>query len=72
VKSLIITGIAADICVLFTATGAYMRDFSQYVPPDCVASKTAKDNRHALERMAKVLKADTRESTELALSSIAQ
>ena len=33
-KKLIITGFAADICVLFTANDAYMRDFEVIVPAD--------------------------------------
>jgi hypothetical protein len=68
----ILTGIAGDICVLFTANDAYMRDFSLVVPCDCVASNTAEQNRNALEVMAKVLKADTRPSTELDLTALGE
>jgi nicotinamidase-related amidase len=64
-KTLILTGVAGNICVLFTANDAYMRDFNLYVPADCVASNQTADNEHALELMSKVLKADTRLSTEL-------
>ncbi|HYY56119.1 MAG TPA: isochorismatase family cysteine hydrolase [Pyrinomonadaceae bacterium] len=64
-KTLILTGLAGNICVLFTANDAYMRDFHLVVPSDCVASNTVEDNRHALELMKTVLKADTRPSTEL-------
>src|SRR5436190_3761111 len=35
-KRLIITGMATNICVLFTANDAYMRDFRLWVPGDCV------------------------------------
>jgi nicotinamidase-related amidase len=38
VDTLILTGIAANICVLFTANDAYMRDYQLFVPADCVAS----------------------------------
>lgn len=72
VKTVILTGIAGDICVLFTANDAYMRDFSLVVPCDCVASNTAELNRNALEVMAKVLKADTRPSAELDLSTLGE
>jgi nicotinamidase-related amidase len=68
-RTLIITGIAANICVLFTANDAYMRDFKLIVPGDCVASNTEDDNRHALEEMAKVLKADIRPSSEIDLEA---
>src|ERR1700712_5191715 len=38
VRTLIITGICGDICVLFTANDAYMRDLKIIVPDDCFAS----------------------------------
>ena len=65
VKTLILTGMAGDICVLFTANDAYMRDFNLVVPEDCVASNDPDENRHALDMMSRLLKADTRPSTEL-------
>ncbi len=65
VETVVVTGIAANICVLFTANDAYMRDFHVVVPRDCVASNTEEVNRAALDEMAKVLKADTRPSAEL-------
>ncbi len=64
-NTLILTGIAGNICVLFTASDAYMRDFNLLVPQDCIASETEADNQHALAYMAKVLKADTRRSTDI-------
>src|SRR6185437_11412781 len=69
-KTLILTGMAANICVLFTANDAYMRDFHLVVPADCVASNTEEENRHALEQMRKVLKADIRPSDELRLEEL--
>jgi nicotinamidase-related amidase len=65
VKILILTGLTGDICVLFTANDAYMRDFHLVIPSDCVASADADENRHALEHMRRVLKADTRPSTDI-------
>jgi nicotinamidase-related amidase len=70
VKTLILTGIAANICVLFTANDAYMRDFHLFVPQDCVASNTPEENRLALAQMEKVLKADIRASTQLDLRQL--
>ena len=52
-----------NFCVLFTAHDAYMRDFRLLVPRDCTASEDAADNRHALEHIAKVCKADIRPSS---------
>lgn len=65
VKTLVLTGVAGDICVLFTANDAYMRDFFLVVPSDCVASNEATHNERALEQMRTVLKAEVRPSTEL-------
>ncbi len=64
-KTLILTGLAANICVLFTANDAYMRGFSLIVPPDCVASNTREENRHAIQEMRTILKADVRDSSEI-------
>ncbi len=64
-STLILTGVAGNICVLFTANDAYVRDYQVVVPADCVASNTEEINRVALEQMRDVLKADTRPSTEL-------
>ncbi|HET7393451.1 MAG TPA: isochorismatase family cysteine hydrolase [Candidatus Binatia bacterium] len=63
--TVILTGIAGNICVLFTASDAYMRDFHLLVPRDCIASETEADNQYALTYMSKVLKADTRPSTDI-------
>ena len=62
---LILTGMAGDICVLFSANDAYMRDFGIFVPSDCVASEEAEHNQQVLALMERVLKADTTRSTEL-------
>ncbi len=70
VESLILTGLAANICVLFTANDAYMRDFRLFVPRDCVASNTEELNRDALQQMQLVLKADTRPSDEIDLAAM--
>jgi nicotinamidase-related amidase len=64
-RTLILTGLAGNICVLFTANDAYMRDFRLVIPEDCMASNTSEDNEHALELMKTVLRADTRASDEI-------
>jgi nicotinamidase-related amidase len=68
VKRVVITGIATNICVLFTANDAYMRDFELLVPADCVAANEEADNRYGLEQMRTVLKADIRNSPEIEFS----
>ena len=60
VHTLILTGMAGNICVLFTANDAYMRDFRLVVPADCIASETASDNRRALATMRTLLKPTSR------------
>jgi nicotinamidase-related amidase len=70
--TLILTGIAGNICVLFTANDGYMRDFNLVVPEDCIASESEADNHHAIAYMSKVLKADTRLSTDIDFDAVAR
>jgi nicotinamidase-related amidase len=69
-QTLILTGVAGNFCVLFTAHDAYMRDYHLVVPRDCVASQTEDDDRYALAHMAKVTKADTRSSSAIDFSAL--
>jgi nicotinamidase-related amidase len=64
-ERIIITGIAGDNCVLFTAADAYMREFQVDVPADCVVSPNRDSNRSALEHMRRALKADIRPSNKM-------
>jgi len=59
VEKVIVTGFAADNCVLFTAAEAHMRDYRVFVPADCCAAESDKERRHALVKMRKFLDADT-------------
>ena len=65
VRRIIITGIAGNFCVLFTANDAYMRDYELVVPVDCTISNTTRENKEALNLMKRYLKADTKLSTRL-------
>ena len=65
VSTLILTGMATDICVLFSANDAYMRDLRIIVPSDCVAAEAPERNRAALLLMQRVLKAKTISSTDM-------
>jgi nicotinamidase-related amidase len=69
-STVILTGMAADICVLFSANDAYMRDLKIYIPPDCVASESEERTRSALLLMQRVLKADISPSTNLELENL--
>ena len=66
-QTLILTGIAGNFCVLFTANDAYMRDFNLFVPSDCTVSNTKRENDSALRLMKKFLKADTRRASRIIL-----
>ena len=70
-KTVILTGMAGDICVLFSANDAYMRGFRIYAPTDCIASESDERNREVLMLMQRVLKADTSLSTDLKLEQMA-
>lgn len=64
-RTLILTGIAGNNCVLFTANDAYMRDYKLIIPADCTASIKQTDNDNALRQMQEVLKADIRPSAQV-------
>lgn len=65
VRRVILTGIAGNICVLFTANDAYMRDFQLFAPSDCVVSNTSEENAHALRQIQTVMKGNLTVSTRL-------
>jgi len=65
IRRVIVTGIAGNICVLFTANNAYMRDLRLYAPEDCIVSNTPADNAYALQQIATVLKGIVVPSAEL-------
>ena len=69
-ETLILTGMAGNICVLFTANDAYMRDFELVIPSDCAASADPDANAQALKIMEKHLKADITPSEELDLEKL--
>jgi nicotinamidase-related amidase len=69
-ETLVIGGFAADICVVFTANDAYLRDLSVVVPSDGVASNEAGDREAALVLMRRVLKADTPASDDIDFAAL--
>jgi nicotinamidase-related amidase len=64
-KTLIMTGVAGNICILFSANDAYMRDYHLVVPSDCVVSNTEDENGYALRQIAQVLKGNITASAEI-------
>jgi len=72
VDRLVLTGIAADICVLFTAADAHMRDYELWVPEDAVAAQTPERRRWALEIMKQSMGAEVRPTGRLKLAAWAR
>ena len=70
VKTLVLTGFTTDICVLFTASDAYMRDLELIVATDCVAATEVEDHERALEHMVRVLDVKALDSTEIDLEAL--
>jgi nicotinamidase-related amidase len=71
-KTLVITGMATDVCVLFTAADAYMRDFRVIVPSDCVTALTPAVHRAALAQMRKTIKAEIVDSRRIDFGKLAK
>ncbi|RYD84108.1 MAG: cysteine hydrolase [Sphingomonadales bacterium] len=62
---LMITGVATDMCVLFTAADAHMRDYRLWIPSDLVAGEDDKRSTAALKIMAKTMGAEIRPVSRL-------
>ena len=65
VSRLILTGLASDICVLFTAADAHMRDYALWVPQDTVAAEDDGKGQGALAIMQSHLGAEIAATGEL-------
>ena len=50
-EKLILAGFAGNICVLFTANDAYMRNYDLIVPRDCIGSNTPGVRATSLSRL---------------------
>lgn len=70
VRTVILAGFATDMCVLFTASDAYLRDLEIIVPPDCSAALTAEQHEGALRHMERVLHIKTTPSSEIDFSEL--
>jgi nicotinamidase-related amidase len=57
-RNLVLAGFAGDMCVLFTASDAYMRDYTLRVPRNCIASETPARNRRAVALLSEALGVD--------------
>ncbi|GAK08584.1 isochorismatase family cysteine hydrolase [Geomicrobium sp. JCM 19038] len=70
VQTLLICGIAGNMCVHFTANDAYMRKFKLFIPSDLSASLTEEENDQAISIMSTVLRATTTPSDQLVINSM--
>ena len=71
-RTLVITGMAGNNCVVATATDAYMRGYQIVVPPDAIASEQRELNEAALEHMRTVLKAQTPHTAEIDFAALGE
>ncbi|TWO72891.1 cysteine hydrolase [Caenimonas sedimenti] len=59
-RSLVIAGLATDICVQLTAGDALLRGYRTAVPADCTAAESEVKKATALAYMREILKCDVR------------
>jgi len=69
-RTLILAGFSTDICVLFTASDAHLRDYHLLVPSDCVAAQSEFENDRVLNYMERALEADIQNSDEIDLTKV--
>ena len=55
VERLILTGLATNICILFTANDAHLRGHELWVPSNCCAAQTEGDHEYAITHFHRVL-----------------
>jgi nicotinamidase-related amidase len=67
VNTVVLTGFASDICVLYTANDAYMRDYRIVVASDGVAAEQPSWNANALAQLRR-LGADVRAARSIRFS----
>jgi nicotinamidase-related amidase len=70
VRTVILAGFATDMCVLFTASDAYLRDLDIIVPRDCCAARSRLHHEVALRHMERVLHVKTTTSTRINLRKL--
>jgi nicotinamidase-related amidase len=69
-ETLILAGFTGDICILFTANDAFLRDYRLWIPSDCVVSENERENSRVLKYMERVLEASVQPSNEVHLAAV--
>ena len=54
ITHVILTGVATNICILYTVAEASMRGYKVIIPENCVAALTQGDHQFALQQMKRV------------------
>jgi nicotinamidase-related amidase len=67
VSRLILTGIAADVCVLFTAADAHMRDYELWLPRDATAGTRPERKAWVIDMLENHMKAETAPASDMPL-----
>ena len=60
VRSLVMAGLATDICIQLSAADAFLRGLKVHAPEDCTAAETPEKKAVALAYMHDILKCNTR------------
>jgi nicotinamidase-related amidase len=59
-RSVVLAGLATDICIQLTAADAFLRGLKVYAPQDCTAAESVQKKASALAYMRDILRCDTR------------
>ena len=70
VSTLILSGIATNSCIQYTAHDAKMRNYRILVPADCSASRSRREHVQAIEHMEAMASATVTPSTSLRLKEL--
>lgn len=60
VRTLVLAGLATDICIQLSVADAFLRGLRVHAPEDCTAAETPEKKEAALTYMRDILKCDTR------------
>lgn len=71
-SKLVLTGFVTDICVLYTASDAHMRELDVIVPRDCVASVDPADHDRTLNHMERTLGVQVVDSVGIDFAELAR
>ena len=58
ITHVVLTGVATNICILYTVAEASMRGYKVIVPENCVAALSQRDHQFALQQMKRVFQVE--------------